>query len=130
MIQTANPNTTKEACELLKYLHEVAGNRIITGQHTQTNPMEEITYIKEITRKAPKLQGFELLAYSPNINYDDASEPCLTEVYENRKTLDTALEWAKSTNGIVTFSFHWFSPIGGRDKSFFQDYRCSFMARA
>lgn len=122
MITTANPNASKEAYELLEYLHKTAGNGIITGQHTQTNPMEEITYIKETSGKIPKLQGFEILAYSPNINYDDASEPCLTEVYENRGTIDTAINWAKETNGIVTLSFHWFSPIGGRDKSFYAEH--------
>lgn len=122
MITTANSNATKKAKDLLEYLHEVAGKKIITGQHTQTNPMEEITYIKELTGKTPKLQGFELLAYSPNINYEDASEACLTEVYENRETLDTAMKWAKETDGIVTFSFHWFSPIGGRDKSFYAEH--------
>lgn len=122
MITTANPNASKEAQELLKYLHETAGNGIITGQHTQTNPMEEITYIRETTGKVPKLQGFEILAYSPNINYDDASEPCLTEVYENRGTIDTAIKWAKETEGIVTLSFHWFSPLGGRDKSFYAEH--------
>jgi len=122
MITTANPNASKEACELLEYLHKTAGSGIITGQHTQTNPMEEITYIKETSGKVPKLQGFEILAYSPNINYDDASEPCLTEVYENRGTIDTAIQWAKETNGIVTLSFHWFSPIGGRDKSFYSEH--------
>ena len=41
-----NPNATKEARELLDYLNEVAGKQIITGQHTQTVPMEEVTYIK------------------------------------------------------------------------------------
>ncbi len=122
MIQTANKNTNKKACELLNFLHETAGKKIITGQHTQTNPMEEITYIKEITGMVPKLQGFEMLAYSPNINYDDASEPCLTEVYENRHTMDTAIKWAKETDGIVTLSFHWFSPVGGRDKSFYAEH--------
>ena len=29
-------------------------------------------FIKEHTGRTPKLRGFELLAYSPNINYDDA----------------------------------------------------------
>ena len=79
---------SKKTQELLNYLNQVAGKKMITGQHTQTNPMEEITYIEELTGKKPKLFGFELLAYSPNINYEDASEPCLTEVYENRNTLD------------------------------------------
>ncbi len=122
MNTTANPNATKEACALLTYLHETAGNGILTGQHTQTNPMEEITYIKETTGKVPKLQGFELLAYSPNINYNDASKPCLTEVYENRGTIDTAIKWAKETDGIVTLTFHWYSPVGGRDKSFYTEH--------
>ena len=110
-----NPNATKEARELLQYLYDTAGNHMITGQHTQTVPMEEREHIHNLTGKYPKLQGFELLSYSPNINYNDTSEECLTEVVENRNTVSTALSWAKETNGIVSFCFHWFSPIGGKD---------------
>lgn len=122
MQNTVNPNASKEAGELLNYLSDIAGNKIITGQHTQTNPMEEISYINEITGKAPKLIGFELLSYSPNINYDDASEACLKEIYENRDTLKTAMDWAKKYDIILTFTFHWYSPIGGRDKSFYAEH--------
>lgn len=122
MQNPVNRNATKKTRELLNYLCETAEKGIITGQHTQTNPMEEVAYIKEQTGKEPKLRGFELLAYSPNINYDDASEPCLTEIYENRGTLETALKWAKESDGIVTFSFHWYSPVGGRDKSFYAEH--------
>ena len=118
-----NKNATKEAKELLEYLNKTAGKGIISGQHTQTIPMEEIAYIEKNTGKSPKLRGFELLAYSPNINYADASEACLKEVYENRDTLRTALEWARSSDkGILTFSFHWFSPLGGREKSFYAEH--------
>lgn len=121
---TADPKATKEARELLQYLHTVAGKQIITGQHTQTIPCEEITYIRENTGKEPKLRGFELLAYSPNINYEDASPECLKEVEENKGTVETALQWARTNRsaGILTFSFHWFSPIGGRDKSFYAEH--------
>lgn len=120
MQNPVNSNSTKKARKLLNYLSDTAGKAIITGQHTQTNPMEEISYIREITGKRPKLYGFELLSYSPNINYADAGEPCLTEVYENRNTLETAMKLAKESDDIIlTFSFHWFSPIGGRDKSFY-----------
>ncbi len=122
-MQTAvNPNASENAKKLLNYLSDTAGKAIITGQHTQTIPMEEISYIEEVTGKTPKLRGFELLAYSPNINYDDASEPCLTEIYENRGTMEVALDWAQKTDGIVTFSYHWYSPIGGRDKSFYAEH--------
>lgn len=121
-MKPVNENATKEAKELLAYLYETAGKKIITGQHTQTNPMEEITYIHEKTGAYPKLQGFELLGYSPNINYADASEACLTEVKENQGTMDTAIRWAKETDGIVSICFHWFSPVGGRDKSFYSEH--------
>lgn len=121
MQNPVNSKATANARKLLCYLSETAGKAIITGQHTQTNPMEEVSYIEKTTGKLPKLRGFELLSYSPNINYEDASEECLTEIYENRHTLETALKWAKETDGIVTFSFHWFSPLGGRDKSFYAE---------
>lgn len=119
MQKTANPNASTSAKKLLDYLSETAGKSIITGQHTQTNPMEEIEYIRNQTGKEPLLRGFEMLAYSPNINYQDASKECLTEVYENRNTMETALNWAIETRGIVTLTFHWFSPLGGHDKSFY-----------
>lgn len=124
MVIPVNANATKEAVQLLSYLFSVAGKKIITGQHTQTNLMEEADYIKSVTGREPFLRGFELLSYSPNINYLDSSKECLTEVEENKGTADTALEWAKkygasSIRCIVAFSFHWFSPCGGRDKSFY-----------
>ena len=120
-MRPVNPNATYEAIELLDYLYRtVSDGKIITGQHTQTNLMEEVTYIYNVTGKRPKLQGFELLSYSPNINWNDASEECLTEIRENQGTVETALRWAKETKGIVSICFHWYSPVGGRDKSFYQ----------
>ena len=92
---TADPKATKETVELWNYLHAVAGKQIITGQHTQTIPCEEIDYIRQVTGKEPKLRGFELLAYSPNINYEDASPECIQEVEENKGTVETALQWAR-----------------------------------
>ena len=125
-ITTADSEATKEAQELLRELHCVAGQQIITGQHTQTIPCEEIAYIRQTTGKEPKLRGFELLGYSPNINYADASPECLTEIEENKGTAEMALKWAieqrkNGNGGILTFTFHWFSPLGGRDKSFYTE---------
>lgn len=121
MQTTVNPYASLKTKELLNYLSDIAGKKIITGQHTQTNSMEEISYISKNTGKVPKLIGFELLSYSPNINYDDASDACLKEIYENRDTLNTAMDWAKKSDVILTFTFHWYSPVGGRDKSFYTE---------
>lgn len=118
-----NKNATANAKRVLNYLSDISGKGIIAGQHTQTNPMEEVQYIKDKTGYAPKLLGFELLAYSPNINYGDASEACLTEVYENRGTLDTAFRiGSEDPDTLITFSFHWYSPLGGRDKAFYIEH--------
>lgn len=105
--------------KLLKYLADTMGNKIITGQHTQTNPMEEIVHIKSVTGKCPKLIEFEMLSYSPNINYNESSQECLTEIYENRDTLSTALITSKKYDIIPMLCFHWFSPLGGKDKAFY-----------
>ena len=78
---TADVKATQEAKELLEYLKNTAGQQIITGQHTQTIPCEEIAYIRQTTGKEPKLRGFELLGYSPNINYADASPEYLPTDY-------------------------------------------------
>ncbi len=119
MNEPVNKNATGNARALLSYLYDTAGKALISGQHTQTNYMEETVYIGEKTGRKPKLRGFELLSYSPNINYDDAGYDCLKEIYDNRGTLKTAYDWAKKSDGILTFSFHWFSPMYGRDKSFY-----------
>lgn len=121
-VSTVNPNATKEAKELLQYLSDCAGNCLLTGQHTQTNAMEEREYIHDVTGCYPKLVGFEMLSYSPNIDYRNSSDACLTEVYENRDTMKTALELAKKTDIIVAICFHWFSPIGGSDKAFYTEH--------
>ncbi len=46
---------------------------------------------------------------------------------ENKGTAKMALQWAKEqrdsgTGGVLTFTFHWFSPLGGRDKSFYTEH--------
>ena len=103
---------------VMKYLSEISGDRILTGQHTQTMKMEELELIRNVTGKEPALLGFELLSYSPNINYLDTDDECMTEVLENYGTLKRAWEWAEK-KGLITFTWHWFSPLYGRSKSFF-----------
>lgn len=113
-----NPNAQECVKNVLKYLSDISGDMVITGQHTQTMEQEELHRIEEVTGKQPALLGFELLSYSPNINYLDTDEECMTEVIRNYGTLKKAWEWAEK-KGLITFTWHWFSPLGGRSKSFF-----------
>lgn len=120
MITPANKNATKEARAVLEYLESIRGKGIITGQHTLTMEQEELWHLEKVTGKLPALCGFELLAYSTNINYPSCGEAALKEVNENKGTLQRAYEWAER-GGLLTFTWHWYSPIGGRDKSFFTE---------
>ena len=113
-----NPNAQECVKAVLKYLSGISGDMIVTGQHTQTMEQEELHKIEEVTGKQPALLGFELLSYSPNINYLDTDDECMTEVVKNYGTLKRAWEWAEK-KGLITFTWHWFSPLGGRSKSFF-----------
>ncbi len=121
-INTKPSNSNSQPCVrgVMEYLATIAGDRIVTGQHTQTMAMEELNKIREVTGKEPALLGFELLSYSPNINEEDTDEECMTEVIENRGTLQRAYEWAEK-KGLITFTWHWFSPLGGRSKAFFSE---------
>lgn len=114
----SDPNAQQCVKNVLKYLSDITYEKMITGQHTQTMAMEEFFQIKKITMREPALLGFELLSYSPNINYSDTDEECMTEVTENYGTLKRAWEWAEK-KGLITFTWHWFSPLGGRSKSFY-----------
>lgn len=117
-MEPTNRQATPGARRLFHDLDSLKGKGILTGQHTQTVKMEEIDEIRKITGKEPALRGFELLAYSPNIRYETGDEACRTEIDENKDTLTQALLFGRS-GGIVTLTWHWFSPVGGQDKSFY-----------
>ena len=118
LTKSCNPHALPCVHRLLEYLASIEGKAILTGQHTQTMAQEELHVIKQVTGQEPALLGFELMSYSPNINLEGATEACITEVEENRGTLQRAWEWARM-GGIITFTWHWFSPLGGSDKAFF-----------
>lgn len=113
-----NPNAQECVKNVMKFLSDIAYERIVTGQHTQNLAQEELHHIKEITGKYPALLGFELLSYSPNINYIDTDKECMDEVIDNYGTLSKAWEWADK-KGLITFTWHWFSPLYGHSKSFY-----------
>lgn len=75
-----NPDASKEVVKVMNYLGEISWKGIITGQHTKTTEQAELEYIKKVTGKLPALCGFELLGYSPNIDFVHSDEVCLKEV--------------------------------------------------
>jgi mannan endo-1,4-beta-mannosidase len=107
-------NPSSEVQALFNYLSNNNRKSILSGQ---TN-----NYYKELKAKvgkSPLVQGFDMQNYSPHNPwynwqpYDDG-------------TVQNAIDWHRSTNGkgIVTFHWHWFSPMGGqlRTSTFYTNY--------
>ena len=120
IITPCNPYALPCVHRMMAYLGERSGKGILTGQHTKTRGLEELHRIEEITGKQPALLGFELLSYSPNINYLDTDDECMEEVAGTYGTLRQAWEWVRQ-KGVVTLTWHWFSPLGGRSKAFYAE---------
>ncbi len=118
VVNPCDPGALQCVRTVLAGLGALTGRGILTGQHTKTRGLEELRHIEAVTGKQPALLGFELLACSPNINWLDTDEECMDEVTANLGTLRRAREWAAS-GGLVTLTWHWFSPLGGHGKSFF-----------
>ncbi|MBR6810393.1 MAG: beta-mannosidase, partial [Clostridia bacterium] len=57
-----DPHAQQGVRNVMNYLAQLSGDKIVTGQHTQSMAMEEMHHIQKITGKLPALLGFELLS--------------------------------------------------------------------
>ena len=115
----SNKNASDECKNLMKYFSSIFQKNILSGQHCNKSTMPDIEYIRRVTGKTPAILGFDLLSYSSAIETPESTFECIDELVNNKGTVDTALYWAKNTNAIITFCWHWFSPLDGKDKSFY-----------
>lgn len=114
-----NPDASPEVQQLMHYLSTIYGKHMLTGQHTNAALAPELDYIANVTGKRPALFGFDLLSYSHATDTRDATPEAIAEIEGNRGSVEKAIEWHNKYGGIVTFCWHWFSPTGGEDKSFY-----------
>lgn len=117
-----NPKATPEAQQVMDFFASIYGRYIITGQHTSAASGPEIDYIYEVTGHYPAMRGFDLLSYSHATDTDNASQSAIDEIANNRGTIEAAIEWATKRKGLVEICWHWFSPLKGRDKSFYTEH--------
>lgn len=115
----SNKNASDECKNLMKYFSSIFGKNILSGQHCNKSTMPDIEYIRRVTGKTPAILGFDLLSYSAGVETTESTFECIDELTNNKGTVEAALYWAKNTNAIITFCWHWFSPLKGKDKSFY-----------
>ena len=88
-----NPHASPEAVRLFRYLHEIRGKFILSGQqeveHLGLHDGDDVEYVKATTGKLPAILGLDY------ISYPDTSE--------------RAIEWWRR-GGIVSLCWHWGAP--------------------
>jgi mannan endo-1,4-beta-mannosidase len=113
-----NPSASAEAVRLMDFFRDIRGKKLITGQHVNSREMPEIGRIGQVTGRYPFLLGLDFLGCSRRTDTVDLSEHGRAEIEGTKDCADQAIRWAER-GGLVTFTWHWFAPTGGRDKSFY-----------
>ena len=94
--QLVTPNASPEAQALIKYLYDIFGKKVLSGQMwAPWGNFDEIERVKEITGKYPAIRGHDLIHEQSN---------------ENEVKL--LIEWWKK-GGIPTLMWHWGAPTIG-----------------
>jgi mannan endo-1,4-beta-mannosidase len=102
-----NQNSSSEAVQLYERLKANYGKYVFSGQTTKY-----YDELKQLINATPVIQDFDMQNYSPH-------NPWFQWQPFDDGTIDKAISWYRSTNkkGIVAFQWHWFSPIGGQEKT-------------
>lgn len=96
-----NEHATASARLIYRYLRDLYGHRIISGQQSDNGTMLEADYIMEKTGRWPALRGFDLIDYSPSrIEHGTTSD----------QTMQADNWWDQG--GLVTMMWHWNAPKG------------------
>lgn len=104
--QPVNPKASSEARKLYQNLIRAFGSKTLAGQH-ESRPRQpsRLAHIAKATHGAqPALLGLDLITYS-GANVAEIPDGAI----------EGALDWVLQRQGVVTLSWHWFSPLGGKD---------------
>ena len=114
-----NPAASPQARQVMRYLRSIHGKGVLTGQQTMTPVGEDVQYIERHTGELPAVRGFDLLGYSSATARPEMTALAVAEVANNLGSVEAAIRWWKERRGLVTFCWHWHSPLHGRDKAFY-----------
>lgn len=107
-----NPNASKSAKKVMKFICDNYGKNVISGQQSDGGLNgAEFSAIKAATGKTPAILGLDLMDYTPSRIKKGASGSAAVE---------KAVEFSEA-GGIVTMSWHWNAPAkyikSGNDKN-------------
>jgi mannan endo-1,4-beta-mannosidase len=98
------PDASPEAIALHRSLTTNYDKYILSGQTT----FNYDDFVTKTSGELPLVRGFDMQNYSPH-------NPWFNWQPYDDGTVDRAIKWYQDTKGkgVVTFFWHWFSPMGG-----------------
>lgn len=115
-----DPQANEATRKVHAFLRSQYGKNILTGQTDYWNELISLA------GKTPAMRAFDMQNYSPHNPWSDTWSPV------DDGTVQRAIDWHRSTGGkgIVSFHWHWFSPMGGSlRKSIFYTSETDFDVR-
>jgi len=94
-----NPSATDATKALMRYLVDVYGTSVLSGQNAGEVDSPELRAIYEVTKKYPAVLALDFIDYSPT----------RTLYGTVGKTTQEAIKWDQK-GGIVSFCWHWNAP--------------------
>ncbi len=94
-----SPAASAEALKLFDFIKSNAGKKILAGQQDSSGGKRLAFIAGHTGGKAPAILGMDLLNYSGSYDKPDGQ-------------IEAARDWVLKRGGIVTLSWHWFSPFG------------------
>jgi len=101
-----NAEASDQAKELMKYLSDNFGKKIITGQYVSDSENTEIEKIYEHTGRYPAIRFGDMRHYSANIPDKEKNK--------DPQEIEAAEKWNEK-GGIVGFVWHWYAPMYSPD---------------
>lgn len=116
----ADKNATENAKRLYKYLNDIYGSKVLTGQmeNSWNNSCKMINRVNEDTSKYPAIMGFDFMNYTSLGWNGDNRETQRAISFWNGKNFDR--KKISDKHGIVAFMWHWRDPMtpSGKTGSF------------
>ncbi|MCR5189718.1 MAG: glycoside hydrolase family 26 protein [Treponema sp.] len=109
--ELADKNATDNAKRLYKYLNDIYGSKVLTGQmeNSWNNSCKMLNRVNEDTSKYPAIMGFDFMNYTSLGWNGDNRETQRAISFWNGKNFDR--KKISDKHGIVAFMWHWRDPM-------------------
>lgn len=98
-----SPNASDKTKVIKKYLADLYGNKVLTGQYCTTGTNTEINAIYMETGRYSAMRWSDFAIYTQYYSGSDRNDP---------NEFDTAVKWSKD-GGLVGYTWYWYAPTEG-----------------